>query len=591
MDVTKPTVVVAGYALIAALFLFLGIQQSNQSYVIDEAEFPYVSRAVLNTGRPASYHGELRPVDVGAWHPPGYVYAVALWMVVFGDGHMAVRGFGLATALGTAALVVLILRTVRPRAPPIFGLVAFGLYLLHPFVLQSALLTDIDGTVGVLAVTAVLFALVRVAVAPARARWHVPVMAVLLALAFWTKLTTPLALIPLAALAMRPASPTWRRWALDTVIAVVGGFLLFVTTWWLLAHVVAVAFMQPFTFTLASFLKGGIAASLTPAALLARLFPTGAVLRWVDPVFASLAIAGFVIAFARWRSAEDRAVRLVALLGLGIALFYDVIAGAPFGFPKYWISAMPALTILAVVAVIDAVAAAQPIQLRWTGRALWPAVVCAIAVGVMLLAIAYVRYVLDAAAAFHREATTNPALVFVMVAVLLVIVVVAYRPIARPAVLAALLAVSVLGTISILNLAKDLAQRSAPYSVRYYPGEQGFDNAIADVRRITAPGEAVLGPKDIGQEADRPFYEDAFYFPGDEHLDELANILESGTIALVVTRCDYDYSEAIYPAAFNVIREHASPIVADIGSDFVLWVPNIVASGFQPLAADDLCRT
>jgi hypothetical protein len=480
---------------------------------------------------------------------------------------------------------------VRPRAPPIVGPAALGLYLLHPFVLQSALLTDIDGTVGVLAVTAVLCAMVRVAVASARASWHVPLMAVLLALAFWTKLTTPLALIPLAALALRPASPSWRRWALETTAAVVGGFLLFVTTWWLLAHVIAVSFRQPFTFTLASFLKAGVAGSLTSEALLARLFPTGTVLRWVDPVFASLAIAGVVIAFARWRNAEDRALRLVALLGVGVVLIYDVIAGAPFGFPKYWISAMPALSTLAMVAVIDALVAAEPIQLRWTGRALWPAVVCATAVGTTLLAIGYVRYVLDAAAAFHREATANPGLVVFMVAVLLVCAVVACRPTARPAVVAALLAVSVLGTTSILNLAKDLAQRSALYSVRYYPGEQGFDNAIADVRRITRPGEAVLGPKDIGQEADRPFYEDAYYFAGDEHLGELATILDSRTIALVVTRCDYDYSEAIYPAAFEVIREHAGPIVSDPGSDFVLWVPNILASGYQPLAADDLCRT
>jgi len=85
---------------------------------------------------------------------------------------------------------------------------------------------------------------------------------------------------------------------------------------------------------------------------------------------------------------------------------------------------------------------------------------------------------------------------------------------------------------------------------------------------LTPGGESLLSAKDIGYEADRPFYEDAQLFNDPAALRKL--LLER-TAAVAVTRKDFDYSESVYPEAFAVVREYMDPVFDRPGSGFVVW--------------------
>ena len=133
--------------------------------------------------------------------------------------------------------------------------------------------------------------------------------------------------------------------------------------------------------------------------------------------------------------------------------------------------------------------------------------------------------------------------------------------------------------VGIHGLALSAEQRNAAYSTRYYYGEAGLAQAIQDVRDLTPQGGAILGPKDVGFESDRPFYEDALLFPDPT---QLGNVLASDGIQLVVTRKNYDYSEQVWPGAFAVIRQYMTPVLDRPGSDFVIWKPTHETSALNP---------
>jgi hypothetical protein len=579
--------VAALYAALAGLFVILGLQQASQPYVIDEAVFPYVSAAVAETGRPVFYNGLLRPADIGIWHPPGYVYTLASWIVAFGDSHLAVRSFGLATALITAGLVAWIVRLVRPQAPSVLVALAFGLYLFHPLVLQSALVPDIDGTVGVLALAGALAGAVRIAVAERREPWHVPLLATLLFLALWTKLTTPLALIPVFVLALRPGAEGTRGWARDSILAIAAAIGAFVATWWILAEVTGMSFRYPFEFTLASFQKGGVG-GLSIGGLVSRLLPSSVVWFWTGPLFILLAVIGSLVAFARWRLPGDRGLRLVALFGAAVFVIYDVIAGSPFGFAKYWIAAVPPMAVLAGTVLIDAQEALTSAKWRHGEHARRAFLIVASLGGLALVALVHMYFARPAPIEYPPS---RPSLAILGMAVLaatsaLAILMVALRtPIHIRHVIGAL-GIALVAAASVANLGLLLAQRSADYSVRYYYGQTGTERAIADVQALTDPDDAIIAAKDIGLEAGRPFYEDAGLF-GDPA--GLASLIDSGDVDLIVTRCTWDYSDVVWPEAFATIREHAIPVIADRGSDYVLWRPRVGGQDEVGIPNDALC--
>lgn len=545
-----------------SLYLLICIQQLGQPYIIDEAEFPFVAEAASRSGLPIYYHGELRPIDVGTWHPPLYIYMLAGWIQVFGDSVPSVRGFGVVLAPITAAFGAITVRLlVAPRLRDGAGVAFVALYLLNPLVIASALLPDIDGTVGVLSLTAGVLVVVLLVTSARPEPGHVLAAGLVLGVALSTKLTTPLGLLPLllVALLLSPRAPL--RAIRDFAFVLTLAAALFVAWWGSLAVLTTLQFSFPFQFTYDSLVsKGG---SVGLADRLALLKPNRLTLFWLDPLLLVITAVGGSVALSRWRQPTARALVLVALFGLGTVALYNVITTPVFRFPKYWIAAVPAATVVAVWLVATA---AGSTQLRWR----WRRGSLLLLTGSALAAVGLTNvYVARASEADPTLTPLRPVVLTVLGILALAALTLSVVRLASPQRAAAFaLAVAAVAAVALHGIGLSLFQRSADFSTRYYYGETGFAQAVDDVQALTPGREPVLAPKDVGYAAERPFYEDALLFGDPAALESL---LVAGTTPIAVTRNDFDYSEVVYQVAFEVIRRHMDPVFARPGSGFTVW--------------------
>ena len=339
-----PAVIIVIVALASAGLFF---QQSQQRYVIDEAEFPLVAKAISETGIPQYYRGEDLPENIGIWHPPLYPYTLAIWQQAFGSSHSAVRAYGLFCALLSAVFGLLILHRLFPACAQWLGAVWLFVFLLHPYVIQSALLPDIDTTALVAISMIILWLLTEIIVAR---RWSIPKASMLLGfalgVAFLAKLTTPTAFVPLIAAALLLASRSWRVALAGTLLTLSIATVVFTIVWGTIAGVANLDFAYPFTFTWDS--VASRAGHQTLYDRIALLRPTEVVTYWLTPLLLGLFMVGAAAAVAARRSREGQALLLAAAFAVVVFFTYNVITGSPFGFPKYYAPAMGAATLVAV---------------------------------------------------------------------------------------------------------------------------------------------------------------------------------------------------------------------------------------------------
>jgi 4-amino-4-deoxy-L-arabinose transferase-like glycosyltransferase len=564
-----------GAILFASSLLFF--QQSTELYVIDEAEFPLVAKAIADTGRPIYYRGEDLSANVGIWHPPLYSYTLGVWVEWFGSSHVAVRSFGFACALIAALLGWLVIRRLFPDRHRWLGTAWLGIFLLHPYVIQSALLPDIDSTVLVASSMFALWVLTEAVVAR---RWS-PLatsclFGVVLGVNLLAKLTTPIALIPLFIIGLALSTRSV-RWTLGgTLIFSAVAAALFCAIWGGISAVAHLDFGYPFTFTYDSVVSRSGSKSLEQH--IHELKPSPPVLFWLTPILLIAFACGTLSAIAAARRRAGQAVLLIAFFAAMVFFAYNVITGPPFGFPKYYAPALGPAAIVALAPFGLSSRAGVAWRHPWT-RSLLGALVAAFAA---LVIASYLEYPHGSSVKLFPE---RPAWFLILAGLLVVaVLVVLVRPLqvrhqARTwglGLLAATLVVLV-GT----NVATAMRQRSAAASVRYFPGERDFSVTITKLRALDLDHAALehatlISAKDVGYESGVRYYEDGLYLSDPARLGKL---LRSSPNMLMVTRNDYDFSAIVWPKAFATIRKVAHPIWVSPTGTFTIWKTNTLRKG------------
>jgi hypothetical protein len=250
-----------------AVYLVWGfvVPQLAKPYVYDEAAFAFAGHAVAQTGVPYSNVGHMQaevPGDFSKrfnwalWHPPLYVFALGYAFRQWGETEQVARLLGVALNAFTALIVFATATIVlwrRTRAAPIYAAIGLALYVTSPFVIQSALLLDIDGTVLVASVSWLAFVYVMLLRSNRPLRhpltWTLLGLAALsFALSLWAKMTTSLALLAAAALYRLVATRPWRPWRalVELPVVGIGGAAIFLATWWAACAVTGMPLALPF---------------------------------------------------------------------------------------------------------------------------------------------------------------------------------------------------------------------------------------------------------------------------------------------------------------------------------------------------------
>jgi 4-amino-4-deoxy-L-arabinose transferase-like glycosyltransferase len=545
---------------IVGLFAWLFFQQASELYVMDESDFAGVARAIAHTARPIYYRGEDLPHDAGIWHPPLYQYASGIWVWIFGTSHAAFRSFGFLCALVGATLGWLVVRRLFPEHHPRLAPIWLGLFLLNPFVVQSALLPDIDGTVLVPLSMLMIWLAAETVVAH---RWLPTTASVLfgvaLGLSFLAKLTTPIALVPFVGVALALAYRSW-RWALGgAALAAAVASAVFCAVWGSISALANLSFTYPFTFTYSSAVTRS--GHPTLGQRLHLLWPSGPVKFWLTPLLLAIFVSSSCIALYQMRRAAAQVVLLCAAYATVVFVVYNEITGPPFGFPKYYAPALgPALVV--AVAPLGLIAP----EIFKVQRMLRATTVAGITLAIVAVS-------LGAYAGYRSANARNPsALVWVAVgacALALLALVGRRMPFSGVLVLSIAAALAVLFAT---DVGASVYQSRQGTNVRYFPGELGEAQTVAELRRVlgsTGMRRArLLCAKDIGYETGARYYEDALYLG---HPTVLAHLIANEPGMVIVTRSHFDYSEAIFPKGFSVIHQLAKPIWVSSTGDFTIW--------------------
>lgn len=556
-------------------YLALTIPRMNDPYVIDEAVFPYVAQGILKNVAPFYYNGELRPADFGLWHPPLYDYLLAGFVGLFGFTPVAVRAFGVVCVLLSMVVLLQVLRRVMPAAPQGAYVLFSALVLLSPQVISGALIPDIDGSFGFLVVAIGLWLATIIRQTPLTVRVTALTFAFAV-LSVSTKFTITgfiAAIIALAA--VFSDTDRWKKLA-SVIGAFVAGTAVALLLLFAAGAIIGFDARLPFDYVLGSVAsrtpgRGGIAGAW------GTMFEgPGSTVLWVGPfLILAAVVAAIAVSIRKPEGVDARLVVLFVLGGVLIVVGYAFVSASPFQFPKYTPIAVPlfaaAATSLVRLIPSEVVRSLVTPPGRWVALA-WSIVFAIGTVGMFFLARRSER--LDSRNLGDLFLLSTAAFVALTIASLLAILLLLNEKTGRVTLpwgklLQAGALIGLVFTPLMAGVSTASVNATATYSTRYYYGEQGMAEFLTKAASIIGPDDPIIGPKDIGFQLPRPFYEDALLFA--EPVEEFRLFVAEKHIPFVVTRKTHDYSESIYPDYFAVIREDYVPVLDDPSSDFVLW--------------------
>jgi len=133
-------ILLIGLIILGVSFRILSL---NNDLTGEEPDFVNSAIAIAQMGHPIFYQSEQIPIQIALWHPPMYIYTLAL-IAKFSTSEIALRSLNFIFSLLTAVIIFLFcLRIDKEKGKPI-GLLSSALFLINYYVLSSSILIDID---------------------------------------------------------------------------------------------------------------------------------------------------------------------------------------------------------------------------------------------------------------------------------------------------------------------------------------------------------------------------------------------------------------------------------------------------------------
>lgn len=226
-----------------AFFLLTTYKLKDRPLRWDETEYALQAKGILRHGVPQILFGEdnyVRRYDkestgyaahYGLWHPPLYLYVLALHTKFFGDSVASYRMLGLLCSFGTLVILWMICAKVFDAKDfPLLPAGAFVLTLLNPFFIQGILYVDIDTTVMIPLVLLLLYGFIRYPPYERRNVVTLFCLGAIFAVNFWAKWTTPIVTI-LAVFVYCVVLGKWKEGLKNLFYVAAIGSVIFVISW------------------------------------------------------------------------------------------------------------------------------------------------------------------------------------------------------------------------------------------------------------------------------------------------------------------------------------------------------------------------
>ncbi len=509
------------------IFISLVFSQADKKFALDELDFPIVAEATSQSGKPIYYRGEDTPNHVGLYHPPLYIYALATQIKLFGFSENTVRTFGLFMTLLTAFLTVVLGRFLIREKELLFIPIFMALYLTNPYTIANATLPDIDQTI----LPPLLVGFLILLVINAKDKYLILLFSVLL----WSKLTTPLAVIPFALFWwLRNGVPFFE--SLLKGVKVFGlGALLFLATYWLFCYSLDLNFYYTFDFLLHSFSKGSGASDWAQilTKIQANLVLSDTFFSWILYPFAILFCFSFILVLI-YKDVREYANGqfVLSILALFITFFYLGLI-APFGgFFKY---PFPVFSLFCLVVSLVLAKLLSDCSKRFLIGLSSVTVLCFL--GVLVLQINY--------PSDHKQVASfitgvyinyyNYLLMFAGVFLLVLAGVVLFLLFVFKRAATVTLCV-LFGCVVGLGLGVSRNHALSSYPTKYSYGQVGMDETVEYLRTHLNEGEIIWSMKDVGFYSGNHYIESYPYLFDEDVISKIMEFKQQGVRYFVATK-------------------------------------------------------
>ncbi len=537
--------------VVIGLFLVLVAVQADKSFILDEAEFPFVAHAASISGKPIYYHGEASPDHVGTYHPTLYINALALFIKAFGFNEITVRAFGAITVLLSAYLLILIFRQLSSKRSKTAETLLLGLFLLNPYTLANATLPDIDSTVLPVLCLLFIFAANKLILQGKHSPEKlIVILSVVFALTLWTKLTTPLILPAYLICLMYISSKNIKKSLLVTFLVFIGGAALYASTYYLYCILLDLSPTYTYSFLLSSFTKGTTDSAGILDGIIRNVDYIKYFVYWPTlPILAIFLVSLFGIVSNKDFSEEGKTKKVLGMMGLLTTVFYAMLISPFGGFFKYPFVVFGLIMLTIVFFYQDYT------EKQKTNPLIFVIAAC----------LGFFVQLMYWGDSMFVNVKPSKHLFTLLVISSVFFALIKFRPILVRGVFVFTLLFSIGFQFSISRI-----QAISPYPTKYLYGQTGLDQTANYLNLNTEDDEVIWSMKDVGYYADRRFIESYRYYFNESLETELEGMLKEGKVRYYVVTTGIGQDNIDYYTRIGEILEDHATIERRFGN-FIIY--------------------
>jgi len=329
---------------ILAIHVIFVIFSMNQPFHGDEVVFVESAKGILKTGKPVFDYSAFKPNFIGLWHSPLYAYILSVFIFIFGESIYSVRAVSALFNIFTIVLVYLITRKVleKNKNNENWALLTTFIYALNPLTVQSSVIIDIDGGILNFAVYLFLYLFIK------NKNFYYLIPSLLFV--FLAKENVYFILF-LVFFVYCILTFEWKKIPKIIFLFLIAG-VLFVTFFWIYCSFLGLDFSMPFKHNFSGF--GDIK-------IIRSDLTSWAISAWSFKTFFYFAVPFFVILFFiftfsfyysltknKYLDSEQKPILLLNVLSIISILVFFYLGVSCWGFPKYYIIALPGMSIFLV---------------------------------------------------------------------------------------------------------------------------------------------------------------------------------------------------------------------------------------------------
>lgn len=335
LNMNKKKLIICLSLLILIAGVLLRFAVINNDITGEESDFVLPAKSIAETGHPIFYQSEQVPKETALWHPPMYIFILSS-ITHFSTNEALIRSLNVAAIFLTSVLIYFFCLNFLKKNGKIIGILSAALFLINYYVLSSSILLDIDALSTLFVFSFVFFILINF-----KKKTNLSLLLSILSFVFALANRYPIAMLVYAGIFVLIISDKQtRQYYKKYLILGFSSTLIFLLIWTFYS-----TFIEPDKFFYFIHHNAQLGASQLLSAkvyLLSFALNMSQIIR----LFTLPVVLLFLISIYFLYKKKDFEIRAILFYTLSASILFIIVPRPAFGYPRYFLTAMPGLFIL-----------------------------------------------------------------------------------------------------------------------------------------------------------------------------------------------------------------------------------------------------